>query len=49
MAVVYQILDGVIIKTQVNEAEKSVYPDRFDLGLNLIGRKNHTIVPELIM
>ena len=49
MGVIYQILDSVIIKTQVDDGEKSVYPDRFDLGLNLIQRKNHTIVPELIM
>lgn len=46
---VLQVLDSVVIKTQVSEGEKSLYPDRFDLGLNLINRKNHTIVPELVM
>ncbi len=46
---VLQVLDSVVIKTQKAEEEKSLYPDRFDLGLNLINRKNHTIVPELVM
>ena len=44
-----QVLDNVVIKTEVSEGEKSVYPDRFDLGLNFINRKNHTIVPEHVM
>jgi len=46
---VLQVLDAVVIKTEVSEGEKSVYPDRFDLGLNLINRKNHTIVPEHVI
>ena len=49
MQVVLTILDCIVVKTEASGTEKSIYPERFDIGLNLIQRRNHTIVPELIM
>lgn len=49
VGVLLTVLDFIVIKTEPAVDGKSIYPERFDLGLNLIQRKNHTIVPELIM
>jgi hypothetical protein len=47
--VLLTILDCVLIKTEPELNQKSIYPEKFDIGLALIQKKNHTIVPELVM
>lgn len=47
--VLLTILDCVVVKTEPELNQKSIYPEKFDIGLSLIQKKNHTIVPELII
>ena len=47
--VLLTILDCVLVKTEPELNQKSIYPEKFDIGLALIQKKNHTIVPELVM
>jgi 5'-3' exoribonuclease 1 len=46
---ILSILDSVIIKSDPERNLKNIYADKFDVGLNLIRRRRHAIVPELII
>ncbi len=47
--VILTILDCVVVKTEPQLNQKSIYPEKFEIGLSFIQKKNHTIVPELVM
>lgn len=49
LQVIFTVLDCLFVKTVSVSNEKTIYPERFDIGLNLIQRTNQTIVPELVM
>mmetsp|Transcript_41689 Transcript_41689/g.37090 ORF Transcript_41689/g.37090 Transcript_41689/m.37090 type:complete len:425 (+) Transcript_41689:2473-3747(+) len=49
LEVLLTLLDSVVVKTETDQNKESIYPEKFDLGLSLINKKNHTIVPELII
>jgi len=49
LQVIFAILDCLFVKTEACVNEKAIYPERVDIGLNLIQSKNQIIVPELVM
>lgn len=49
LQVILRVLDWVFIKIENTKNDQSIYPERLDLGLNLIRRRYHSILPELII
>jgi len=49
LQVILRVLDCLFIKIENTKNGQSIYPERLDLGLNLIRRRYHSILPELII
>lgn len=46
---VLSILGSIIVKSDQSINAKSIYAEKFDVGLNLVKPKYNMLVPELIM